>query len=141
MVDFKALLSKPAADVKRPPALPPGTYPGIIANYKFDESREKKTPFVRFGLKITGPGEDVDADALQGIDLGKREQRRDFFLTEDAQWRLTEFMTSCGIDLSGKSIGEAIPELVNCPVLIGIIQRPGQNPEEIFNDVQTLQGA
>ena len=57
MVDFSALLSKPADEIKRPPALPAGTYKGIIKTHKFDESSEKKTPYVRFDVKFTGGSE------------------------------------------------------------------------------------
>lgn len=117
-VDFSSLLNKPTDDIKRPPSLPAGSYFGIIEKHAFDESREKKTPYVSYTVKLTGEyGEDVDLEAVQGIEISKRTMRKDFYLTEDALWRLKEFLESCNIPMAGRSLGETIPEAVNCRVL------------------------
>lgn len=75
-VDFKTLLSKPLDEIKRPPALPAGTYHGIVQKYEFGESDKNKTPFVRFTFTIAMAGEDIDPSELEGIDLGKRTSAR-----------------------------------------------------------------
>src|SRR5690349_2604108 len=76
MPDFTQLLKRPLNDVKRPDTLPQGTYHGMVLNYEIGESKEKKTPYVRFNCRITGPGDDIPAEMLQGpsgpIDVTKK---------------------------------------------------------------------
>lgn len=148
-VDFKGMLSKPVDSAERPKPLPAGTYFGHVGKFEFLESKEKKTPYVRFHLKLTAPGDDVSPDALMMtdskghqsvVDVTKKPLRKDFYITEDALFRLREFIESCGISSEGRSFNETIPELMNAPVLISVTQRPGQNPEDIFNDVDKIVG-
>lgn len=141
MVDFSKLLSKPIDDVSKPKPLPRGTYTGQVSGFEYAESKEKKTPFVRYTLKVHAPGEDVDTDDLEGITVAGKTLRKDFYLTDDSQWRVKEFLESCGIATSGRSLGETIPDAVNVQVMIEVTQRPGQDPSEIYNDVGTLVGA
>lgn len=143
-VDFSTLLSKPADEVKRPPALPAGSYFGVIEKHAFDESREKKTPYVSYTVKLTGEyGDDVDAEGVEGIDIAKRTMRKDFYLTEDALWRLKEFIESCGVPSVGRSLGEIIPEVVNCRVLCEVSsQLDRRNPEDPpRNAIEKMVGA
>lgn len=140
-VDFKSLLSKNMDEVKRPVPLPPGTYRGVVAKFEFKESQEKKTPFVRFMIQITAPGDDVAGDPnLAKIDLSKKQLRKDFYLTPDAEYRLKEFIDSCGIATKGQSFGVSIPNTQNAPVLIEVTQRPGQEDGEFFNDIGSIKG-
>ena len=141
-VDFKSLLSKPLDDVKAPVPLPAGTYYGIIKEYKFDESKEKKTPFIRFTVQLTGAGDDVEPSEVAEIDWSKKQLRKDFYLTEDALFRFKKFLESLGIETVGKSFDSLIPETQGANVLVEVTQRPNtQNPEEPpFNDVKTLTG-
>lgn len=139
-VDFKSLLSKPADTVERPKPLPAGTYHGMIGAYKFDESKNKKTPYVRFDLKVHRAGSDVDPEAVNGIDLSKKNLRRDYYLTDDALYRLKDLIESCGISTTGRSFNELIPELLNKQVIIGVTQRPSEDGTEFYNDVKELAG-
>lgn len=143
-VDFSSLLSKPADDIKRPPALPAGSYFGIIDKHELGESREKKTPFVSYTVKLTGEfGEDVSADDVSDIEINKRVMRKDFYLTEDALWRLKEFLESCGIPSAGRSLGEMIPEAVQCRVLCEISSQIDRKDPEAppRNQIEKLVGA
>lgn len=142
MVDFSVLLSKPADDIKRPPALPAGTYKGKITTHRFDESSEKKTPYVRFDVKFTGEHlEDVDAADVEGIDIAKRTLSKDYYLTEDAIYRLKEMLESLGIPSAGRSIGEMIPEAVGCEVLMEISAKPDRRePDTIRNNIEKMFG-
>mgnify|MGYP000110663499 CR=1 FL=1 len=142
MVDFSALLSKPADEIKRPPALPAGTYKGIIKTHKFDESSEKKTPYVRFDVKFTGEFlEDVDANDVEGIDIAKRTLSKDYYLTEDAIYRLKEMLESLGIPSAGRSIGEMIPEAIEAEVLMEISAKPDRRePDTIRNNIEKMFG-
>lgn len=141
-VDFTSLLSKPLDDVKAPIPLPAGTYYGIIKEYKFDESQEKKTPFIRFSIQLTGAGDDVYVEEVASIDWSKKQLRKDFYLTEAALFRLKKFLESLGIDTVGKSFDSLIPETQGATVLAEVTQRPNtRNPEEPpFNDIKTLSG-
>lgn len=149
-LSFSHLLSKPVDSAERPKPLPAGTYHGRVSRYEFAESKEKKTPYVRFHVRLTGPGDDIDPDALRAtnskgqpmmIDPSKKEMRKDFYLTEDALFRLREFIESCEITTENRSFNETIPEVVNAPVLVSVTQRPSkENPEDIFNDIDKIVG-
>ena len=140
-VDFKSLLSKPSDDITKPKPLPAGTYNGMVSKYEFGESKEKKTPYVRFFLTVHSAGEDIDPADIEGIDLTKKQLRRDFYLTDDALYRLKEFAVSIGVEATGRSLGEMIPDCVNAQVLIAVTQRNSQDGSEIYNDVGDVKGA
>jgi hypothetical protein len=141
MVDFSSLLSKPLDDVKRPPALPPGTYTGVIAEHKLDESREKKTPYIAFTIKGFQPGEDIDPADVTEIDFSKRTMTTNFYLTPDAEYRLKEFIESLGIATAGRSFGETIPETTGLPVVMNVVQRPDRDPDAPpRNEIQKIWG-
>lgn len=139
-VDFKALLSKPSDQIERPKPLPAGTYQGIVKSYKFDESKEKKTPFIRFELGILAAGEDVDPSALVGMDMSKKGLRKDFYLTDDAIYRLDEFVSSIDKYKGPKSLAERVPDTLNAQVLIYVTQRNSQDGTEVYNDVGNVKG-
>jgi len=142
MVDFSKLLSKSADDITKPKPVPVGTYSGVIKKYEYLESKnENKTPYVRFTVGLQAPGDDVDASELENVDLTKKSFRKDFYLTEDAQYRVKEFAESCGIATSGRSLGEIIPDVVNAQVLVGITQQSSADGSEIYNNVSTIVGA
>ncbi len=141
-VDFSALLNKPLDDIKRPPALPAGTYYGRVNKFEFDKSSEKKTPFLRLHLTITSAGDDVSPDDLKEIDLSKKQLRKDFYITPDAEYRIKEFLESCSIPTAGRSLGEAIPDCMNASVMIEVLLRPNRNDPEAppNNEVGNLKG-
>lgn len=133
--DFRTLLSKSTDTIERPKPLPQGTYYGTISRHEFGESSNKRTPYVRFHLQLTGPSDDIDPDMMEGIDCTKKTLRRDFYLTEDALYRLKDFMESLGIETAGRSLGEVIPETTGMPVMISVTQRNSQDGKEVYNDV------
>lgn len=143
MPDFSTLLSKPLDSIKRPPPLPAGTYMGTIKSYEALESKEKKTPYIRFNLNLVSPGQDIDPNDLNGIDLSKRQLRRDFFLTPDAEYRLKEFLESLGIDTKGRTFQSTLPDSLNQAVQIEVVQRLNQDEPTAppFNDVKSVSGA
>lgn len=143
MPDFANLLSKPLDEVKRPQAIPAGTYNAMIKSYEAAESKEKKTPYIRFHFTITGPGADVNAADLDGVDLSKKQLRRDFFITPDAEYRLKEFIESCHIDTRGRTFQSTLPDMVNQPVLLEVVQRLNKDrpTDPPFNDVADCKGA
>lgn len=141
-VDFNKLLSVSADDVKAPKPLPAGTYHGVIKSYKFGESSQNKTPYVRFDIGIQSAGADIVPEDLEEIDLSKKKLYRDYYLTTEALYRLKELIQSCNIPMQGRQFSEMIPDLNGMPVIIDVTQRPNANDPAAppFNDVAKLAG-
>lgn len=142
MPDFASLLNKPAGEAKKPPVLDAGDYPGVIKSYEPGESSQKKTPFIRFQVGLTGWPEGADPQTREDgtpIDLSTKTLRRDFFLTEDALWRLDEFLRSIGVEVSGRTYADALPETVGAGVLVEVRQGMNQQSNDLFNEVAGLK--
>lgn len=141
-VDFAKLLSKPLDDVKRPPAWPAGTYLGTIVKFEFGDANKNSTPYARFTVKVTAAGPGLEPSELEGIDLTKgREFRKDFYLTEDADWRLKEFIESVGVPTQGRTFAETVPECANAQVQLEIVQQNStKNAEELVNFAGEMKG-
>lgn len=140
MPDFRDLLKKPAGEAKKPPALRAGNYPGVVKSFEYGDNNKNKTPYVRFQLGATGPAETVEPSEYDGIDLSKKQFRKDFYLTDDAWWRLDAFLRSVGIEPKGRTYEECIPEVVGCDVLIEVQQEMNQTTNEIFNKTEAVKG-
>jgi len=142
MPDFRSLLNKPAGEAKKPEALAADNYPGIIKNFEVGDANKNKTPYVRFHLGLTGwPGEPQLGPDGTPIDLSKRQLRRDFFLTEDAYWRLDEFLRALGIELTGRTYEETLPETRGKNVMVEVQQYMNQTTNDIGNQVGSLTAA
>lgn len=141
-VDFAKLLSKPLDDVKKPPAWPAGTYLGRVTKFEFGDQNKNNTPYARFFIKVTVAGPGLEAEEVVGIDFTKgREFRKDFYLSEDAEWRLKEFIESCGVPTQGRTFAETVPECANAQVQIEVIQQNSQrNAEELVNFAGEVKG-
>lgn len=137
--DFSQFLRKPAGEAKRPEALAIGDYAGVIKSFEIGDQNKNKTPYVRFHLGYVAPPPGVD---LNGVDLSKRQARRDFYLTEDALWRLDELIKSCGVSADGRTYEEILPQLVGAPVVMEVQQYMNEkaNPPEIGNQIGRLIG-
>lgn len=141
--NFNELLSKPVDEAKRPPAMPAGTFFGNVSKYEFDKtSSEKKTPLVRFFVSLTHAHDSIPAEDLDGIDISKRVMRREYYLTPDADWRLAEFLKSCGIETAGRSFGETIPEAQGKAVQVEVTRelnkkKPTDPP---YNNISDMAG-
>jgi len=147
--NFAHLLKRPAGKAKKPEALPQGDYPGIIKSFEYGDANKNKTPYVRFHLGLLGWASDVSEDdkfqsdgdgGKAPVDITKRQPRRDFFLTDDAFWRLDEFLRSCGIEPAGRSYEEVIPDAVGQQVTVEVQQYMNERTNEIGNQVGRLAG-
>lgn len=138
-VDFTKLNSIPMDTVTKPKALPAGTYFGTIKEFKYDESKEKKTPFVQYIIVPTSNGDDVDPADLDGIELTKKQLRCVFYLTQDSLFRVKEFLENVGIETQGRSLGECIPDAVGLSVMLEVIQKPTQDNSDFYNEVKTIK--
>lgn len=139
MPDFKTLLQKPAGEAKKPPALPAGDYPGIIKAWELGDNNKNKTPYVRFTVGLVAAPADVEMP--EGVDLAKRQMRRDYYLTDDALWRLDEFLRSLNLGGDGRSYEETLPEAQNASVLASVKQELNQTTNDVFNSIDKLVGA
>jgi len=139
---FESILDTPAADIERPKPLPIGTYTAVIKGlYEEGVSSQKKTPFVQFTFALTSAGEDVDTDELEAIggitDKFLKNNSTCFYLTPDALWRLTDFLESaCAIDLSDKTVRQALGDTPNTEVRLVIIHEANQSGDQKFASVK-----
>lgn len=147
-LDLSSLLKRPANAALKPQALPIGDYPGIIKSFAFDDKNRNNTPYVRFQLGLLDWPESVSQEERgqtgpDGVfvltDLSKRNMRTDFYLTEDAFYRLTDLCKSCGLD-AGQEYDVLIPQLVGQRVTVTIQQDVNQQTSEIFNKVAKVFG-
>lgn len=158
MADFSQFLRRPAGEAKKASVLFATDYPGTIKSFETGDQNKNKTPYVRFHLSLTGFGDAVPESWEQwnplanggaggmepvqkaDVDLSKRQLRRDFFLTDDALWRLDDLIRSCGIDPTGRVYEEVLPELQGAQVLIEVQQYTNEKNGEVGNQVGKLVG-
>jgi hypothetical protein len=152
MADFKSLLSKRVDDAERPDVLPAGTYEGVVVDYQPVESNTAdRTPQVRVNVRLTAASDGVEAEDLvnakgKPIRVADRRMRHDFWLDEENQWKLSEFIRSCGVETAGRSFGETLPEVKNAPVFVQVTQTPDKQKRNedgspiIYNNIARLTG-
>lgn len=110
---FQEILKRRSGEAERPVPIPPGNYEFLITDYEFDESRRKKTPFVRFDCRPVSAHDDVEQEDLPK-NWNEKTIRHTFYMTDDALYRLDEFLSEVlKIELSGREYSETIPEAVN----------------------------
>ncbi len=134
--NFGALLDKPASDVERPKPLPQGSYHCIVKGLpRFDKSSKKFTEFVEFTLQPTAAGEDVDEEDLAAMGgIANKTIRATYYITEDALWRLKDFLSHCGIEEDG-SLRNMIDQTPNCEVIAFIKHRASEDGQSVFAEL------
>jgi hypothetical protein len=135
--NFSSILDKPVdAEANRPKPLPVGTYTCIVDGIpRHDLSKQKQTPFVEFQLKPVSPGPDVDQEALAAAG-GLKNLRTTFYTTEEAIFRLDQFLENLGIE-KGMSRKEAISQAPGRQVLATVTHRASQDGTAIFAEVNS----
>lgn len=125
--NFGNILSRAASEIERPKPMPVGSYNCAVKGMpKFGESAKKKTPFVEFTLSPMEAREDVDPDDLEQA-LTKKDGtkkllsemtiRATYYTTEDALYRLKDFLEHCGLDVEGDaSLQELVEQTNGCQV-------------------------
>jgi hypothetical protein len=145
MPDFSKLMNRPAGQAKKPAALPAGDYPCKIIKWELGESQQKKTPYVRYFLVPTGfPEGASEADKIdekgEAIDLTKKQLRRDYYMTTDAEYRLDEMLRAVGVTVDGRTYEESVPDAVGMDCLAVVIQRmSADGSDNVFNDVTDVR--
>ena len=144
MASFADALNRKADDVEKPKPLPVGTYLCTVAGpAEMKEIGQNSTPAAIFQFKVISPEGDVDMEALSnaGGAQGKT-LRQTFFLTEDALYRLKDFLVDvCGIEPNGRSLGEMLPDAVNRMFKATVKHRPSQDGTQIYAEVNHMTKA
>lgn len=136
--NFSSILDKPVdAEANRPKPLPTGTYTCIVDGIpRFDKSKQKQTDFVEFQLKPVSAGADVDQEALTAAGGLSKTIRTTFYLTEEAAFRLDQFLENLGLD-KGISRKEGISMAPGRQVLAVVTHRASQDGTAIFAEVNS----
>jgi len=139
MTNFADALNRKADEIERPKPLPIGSYlctlPGPA---EMKNIGKNNTPAAEYTVKVVSAQADVDADALQtmGGCAGKT-LRLTFFLTEDAVYRLKDFLVdTLGIETNGRSLGEMMPDAVNRMFIATIKHRPSEDGTQIYAEIK-----
>ena len=119
------VLNKRVDDIEAPKALPPGTYLAIVDGpYVEVKSPDKGTPGLQFTFRLLQPINvaDQEALALAGGCAGKT-VRHTFYITENSEFFLKNFLKDhLGIDVEGKTVGQALAETQNRQVAVSLRQ-------------------
>lgn len=135
MPDFNALLDADPTSFERPPTLPEGEYLAVIKGSEFGKSAQKQTPYVRFHYSILQALESVPQEALADVDLGKAKMRDDFYITEDAMFRLREFFEI--IDAVESNTRESVNAAIGKNVVITVGHSPNRNdPTKFYAEIR-----
>lgn len=141
--NFSDILDRPASETERPKPLPAGGYLCVVKGLpRRDKSAKKGTPFVEFILQVVQPMEDVDEEALNEWaakpDGSKRQIseatiRATYYLTEDALWRLKDFLEHCGIEIpENASYSQLIEQTPNSQVIAFLRHEASEDGQAIF---------
>lgn len=136
MASFNDILDKPASEIERPKPLPQGSYLCVVRGLpRHDKSSKKQTPFVEFTLAVQAPGEDVDAEDLQSMGgADNKTIRATYYITDDALWRLKDFLGHCGIAEEG-SLRQMIDDAPNAQVVAFVKHRASEDGQSVFAEL------
>lgn len=143
--NMQDILDRQSNTVERPKPLPVGPYIWSITGVPtHGKSKQKQTPFVEFVVKPLQAGEEVDPDDLQAaltrLDgnnkaLGDQTKRLTFYLTEDALWRLTNFLDDCKAGDDTMSIRQRIENTPGCQFIGVISHSVSDDGEAVFANI------
>ena len=143
--DFAGILNRQSGDVERPKPLPIGEYLFKIKGLpNFDKSSKKGTPYVEFTCIPIEAQESVDTDDLQESltrKSGKKQlqdmvQKLTFYLTDDALFRLKEFMVNdLSIEEGDKTLQAMIDETANAEFIGTIKHTPTNDGKGTFANI------
>ncbi len=143
--DFAGILNRQSGDVERPKPLPIGEYLFKIKGLpNFDKSSKKGTPYVEFTCIPVQEQDSVDADDLAEAltrKTGKKQlsdmvQKLTFYLTDDALFRLKEFMVNdLNIEEGDKTLQAMIDETANAEFIGTIKHTPTNDGKGTFANI------
>jgi hypothetical protein len=138
--NFTDILNTPMSDIAKPKPRPVGTYVGVVTKApEIKKIGQKETLAAIFDVKVISPGPDIDASELAAAGgIGERHLRVTQFLTEDALWRLKNFLLALGLEDDGSSIGKLLAETPGRQALFKIKHRPSQDGSELYEEVDSV---
>lgn len=124
---FSSQLDKTTGTAVRPKPLPIGDYPAIVTKLEMGlKSKQKGTPFVRFTLQLTGWPDSVPEDERTNeghpIDLTKKTFNYDLYTTDEAMFRVDEFLVACGVELGQGTYREQLQSCIGQHVVASVTQ-------------------
>lgn len=139
MASFQDILDQTVNEIERPKPYPIGTYLCLVDGPpEFKKIGQNQTDCIDFNLKIMQPGETVDPaeiEAAGGV-IGKIIRHR-LFLTDDAKWRLDQFLFE-HLDIPfGTSRKQAIAAAQGHQVYATIGHRPSQDGTQMFAEIKS----
>lgn len=139
--NFSAILSQKVEETERPKPLPAGNYVSTIVKHEFGESSQKKTPYVRFWVKMQAAMDDVDQTLLAEVkNWNQKELRLDFYLTEDAMFRLRDFLEgTLQLSTGGMAYSDLIPTTTGMSMISTIAHEI--NGDSIFATIKDTAAA
>lgn len=141
--NFGAILDTPSHEVERPKPLPAGSYTCVVKGLpRYDKSPKKQTEFVEFTLQPLAAGDDVDADDLASMGgFANKTIRATYYITEDAKWRLKEFLDHCSIEKGDEenpiSLRQRIEATPGCQVVAHLKHEASQDGQSVFAKLGT----
>ena len=138
MASFEEILNRPASEIKPPQAYPVGTYHCIVEGPPTPgKSSQKQTDFLQFKFKILSPLQDVDAHQAAEQQIVGKYITNDYYITDNAAWRLTELLVDhLGLDGSKPSI-ELIGYAPGNQVLVKLRHEASQDGKRVFHRVES----
>lgn len=145
--NFGSVLDRPSQAIERPRPLPAGHYIMVVKGQpKFDKSTQKKTEYAEYTMVPMQAMEDVDAEALADALTNKatgekkalqdKTMRNTYYLTDDAIWRLKEFLDHCGVDDGdGITLRQRVNAATGCQVLVTVRNRPSEDGQNMFAEI------
>lgn len=146
MADFAALMNKPVEAAVKAPTAPAGHYLATVIGHEFGVSSKKNTPYCRFNFALLAAQDDVDEEALEAAGgqefLNTRRLRADFYLTEDAMYRLREFLEDAlDLNCSGRNFDEVVPEAANLQLLIEVTHTMSDDGSSTYANINSYAKA
>ena len=141
---FEDILNAPVDSFKEPVPTPRGTYSAVIDGpFERGESSAKKTPYVRFKMKLLSAEPDVDEDELAESNAIGRTMNYDLYLTEASAFQFKTFLEHCDINTSGMTLTEALAQTPGASLKVFVEQettqpRDGSEPRIISRIRRTL---
>lgn len=138
------ILDRPSNAAERPPTFPAGTYVWVVKGLpRYDKSAKKQTPFAEFTLQPIEAKEDVDEQELADFGgLADKTKKATFYLTDNSEFMLREFLDACGIDEEDEdgepySHKQRIEQTPNAQVLGTITHKPNNDGTRMFAEISS----
>lgn len=138
MASFADIMKRPGSEIKPPPAYPVGTYHCLVDGPpQPGKSSQKQTDFLKFKFKILSPLQDVDAAAAAEQQIVGKIVENDYYITEGAAWRLTEFLKD-HLDIPDSApLEEMVAAAPGKQVLVKLRHELSQDGKRVFHRVES----